>query len=122
TRHLEYFKAVKSGLLNEISLTEKEKEKYFAFIFDGYIKVSESNTYTFYLESNDGSILYIDDKKIIDNDDYHGVKEIPAKVYLAKGFHKIKLKYFQAGGSSKLKLSWEGKGIKKQEIKNLYYE
>ncbi len=72
--------------------------------------------YTFYIESNDGSVLILNDHKLIDNDGAHGVYAKRASTSLRKGLHKIKVKYFQKGGGKALKVLWEGSEIKKEEI------
>jgi hypothetical protein len=48
----------------------------FAVRFSCYIKLSETALYTFYLESNDGSKLYLDDNLIVDNDGKVGLLTI----------------------------------------------
>jgi len=53
---------------------------------------------------------------IIDNGKPHRAQELFGKVGLQKGFHAIKLDYFQMGNAKRLILKWEGPRIKKQEI------
>src|SRR5699024_396167 len=63
---------VSKGIVSQISLEKKQQKSNFAFAFKGYIRVPQSKTYTFYLKSDDGSVLWIDGKKIIDNGGAHG--------------------------------------------------
>lgn len=116
TQTIDSLDIVSSGIVPFLSIGEAQKEHNFAFIFDAYLKIPKDDIYTFYLNSNDGSVLFIDNFKLIDNDGAHGAYEKNAKVSLKKGLHKIKLKYFQAGGGSLLKLSWATRDITKQEI------
>ncbi len=61
-------------------------------------------------------MLYIDNQLIIDNDGAHGVYSKSGSISLKKGFHKIEIKYFQAGGGKLLNVSWESDGFPKVEI------
>jgi hypothetical protein len=72
-----------------------ERFEWFAIDYTGRFWVSEPGTYRFALASDDGSILYIDDKKIIDNDKQHPVIEMEGKVKLKAGVHRIRVSYYQ---------------------------
>ena len=107
---------IKSGIAQNISIENSPQSTNFAYIFEGLIKVPKEGKYTFYLESNDGSVLWMDGYKLIDNDGAHGAYEKTASTSLRVGMHKIKVKYFQLGGASLLNVLWEGPGISKQKI------
>jgi alpha-L-fucosidase len=92
------------------------KQEYFGVLLSGDISISESGNYTFYLSSNDGSHLFIDDKLVINNDGLHGTIEKPVTIKLKAGKHKIKLPYFQAGGKKFLQLLMSGPSIEKGTI------
>ena len=66
-----------------------------AIDYTGRFWISEPGTYRFALASDDGSILYIDDKIVIDNDKQHPVIEKEGKVKLKVGVHRIRLSYLQ---------------------------
>ncbi len=105
-----------SGVCSNIDIEKRKKDSFFAFKFNGLVKVPSTGLYTFFLESNDGSRFFIGGKEVIENDGSHVAKEEVGKIGLTAGYHKIKVKYFQRGGGNKLKVSWQGPGIKKQEI------
>ena len=92
------------------------KEEYFGVQLTGEISISESGDYTFYLSSNDGSNLYIDNKLVIDNDGLHGTIEKSGDIKLSVGRHKVRLHYFQAGGKAVLDLLLKGPNINKMPI------
>ncbi|NOX65805.1 MAG: hypothetical protein GXO85_08395, partial [Chlorobi bacterium] len=94
----------------------QHSETYFGLVLHGFIKIKQDGEYTFYVGSNDGSKLFIDNKELINNDGNHGYIEKSGKVYLEKGEHLIEVRYYQAGGVKHLKVFWEGPGIEKQEI------
>ncbi len=109
-------KLKRKGAAENFNIDNREKDANFAYIFDGYIAVPRKGEYTFYLGSNDGSILYLDNHKLIDMNGPHAFYTDSANVVLEKGMHKIGLKYFQMQGGLGLRVSWQGPGIKKEEI------
>ena len=72
--------------------------------------------YDFYTTSDDGSMLYIDDQLIVNNDGNHGMEERSDKAYLEKGLHKIKVVYYDAGGGNGLSVSYNLKGENKVPV------
>lgn len=74
-------KPVKSGVVKEISLNEKQREEKFAFAFEGYIKIDADGICDFFTESDDGSKLFIDDTEVVNNDGNHGTIEQSGKVH-----------------------------------------
>ncbi len=109
-------KLVTSGIQSEINLEPSRRKNDFAIVYNGYVDIPQDGQYTFYLESNDGSMLYIDDKLLIDNDGGHGTYEVDATVALKKGKHKLQCEYFQMAGGLGLQLNWKGPGFDKSEI------
>lgn len=108
---------VRSGKVFNISLDEFDGfDNSFGIIFSGEIEINKGGSYTFYLSSNDGSKLFIDDKEIINFDGLHQSFFKTKKINLIKGNHKIKLEYFQAGGGKGLELLFESNMIEKQYI------
>jgi len=65
---LDKFKPGKTGITPNFSITERDNNGLFAFIYDGYIKIPRDGVYTFYLLTNDGGVLYLDGKRFIDMD------------------------------------------------------
>jgi outer membrane protein assembly factor BamB len=106
----------KSGLTNSVAISPEINSNNFGIIFKGYILIPDDDIYTFYLTSNDGSKLYINNEEVLDNDGLHTALEKSAKIALQAGEYPFMVKYFQEGGSKALKMSWESKKIKKEEI------
>jgi hypothetical protein len=94
---------------------KKRAEKY-ALSFTGYIRIDKNTQVTFFTESDDGSKLFIDDEEVVNNDGDHGAQEKSGKAILKKGFHKIKILYFDSGGGNSLKVSMQAEGGSKIEI------
>jgi alpha-L-fucosidase len=108
--------AVATGIADIISTKEKKRVDKYAFDFTGYIRIDSDGIYTFFTDSDDGSMLYIDDEEIVNNDGDHGSVEKNGKAALKKGYHKIKVLYFDSGGGNSLKVSIQPEGGKKEII------
>lgn len=117
TAEIEKHKLIKSGITSQFSIERRQRKTNFAFIFSGYIKIPKDGLYTFYLKSNDGSVMYLNDHKLIDNDGAHGIYERKTSTSLKEGLHKLKVEYFQQGGGSLLEIYWESEEIPKQKIR-----
>jgi len=104
------------GVTEKFTINNRYQDTSFAFVFNGYLNILTDGQYTFYLASNDGSILFIDSHEFINHDGTHGMTVESATMSLRKGKHKIALKYFQMLGGQGLKLSWKGPGFDKIEI------
>ncbi|WP_158826684.1 family 20 glycosylhydrolase [Mucilaginibacter lacusdianchii] len=94
----------------------KKANRTFGLNFEGYIKIDEDGKYLFHTKSDDGSVLYIDDQPIVNNDGKHSLYEQVGEVPLQKGFHTFTLKYFDAGASSSLRVFMTPPGKPKGEL------
>jgi alpha-L-fucosidase len=106
----------KEGVTDVISEKVKQREDRYALQFDGYINISKDGIYDFFTYSDDGSKLFIDDEEVVNNDGEHGGTEAPGRAALRKGYHKIKVVYFDAGGGNELKVSWQNSKGSKEAI------
>ena len=67
----------------------------FAILYTGVFEVRDSGVYHFILKSDDGSRLWIDSTEIINNDGRHKFTPKEGKTPLSKGYHNLKVWYFQ---------------------------
>ncbi len=104
------------GIARAVSLESAQRKDRFAFRFEGVIKIDNNAIYNWTLASDDGSKLFIDDELTIDNDGDHGTVEKEGKTALKKGFHKIRVDYFDSGGGNELKLYIQVPGGVKMEL------
>jgi alpha-L-fucosidase len=107
---------ISSGVADIISVEKKQRVDKFAFEFSGYIKIDKDGVYDFFIASDDGSKLFIDDEEVVDNDGDHGTVEKTGRAALKKGYHKIKVLYFDSGGGNELKVLIQVKGGAKKEL------
>ena len=77
----------------------------FAIRFHGKLAIETPGTYTFALNSDDGSKLYINRNLIVDNDGIHTPRYVQGSLKLAAGMHHIEIHYFQ-GQPYQIALQW----------------
>lgn len=109
---------VKTGEQSDFALDNKERNNHYAFRFKTRIVVPIAGEYTFFLRSDDGSRLYVDGQKIVDNDGPHALEVIEkqGKVTLSAGEHDVEVQFFEATGGDALLVSWQGPQLKKQPV------
>ena len=69
--------------------------EWFAIEYRATIRINQDGNYKFRLLSDDGAMLFIDDKKVVDNDGVHQFLPVSGGIKLAKGEHNFKLQFFQ---------------------------
>lgn len=108
---------VKSGTVDTFSIAPKEINDTFAFVYNGFIEVPEDDVYTFYLNSDDGSRLYIGDTLVVDNDGLKsGAEEASGNIALDAGKHPVRVEMFHRDGTEALTVSWSTLDTGKAEI------
>lgn len=85
---------------------EWQQEDHFGYVYEGYMYAPVSGTYQFALKSNDGSDLFINGERVVDNDRSVGYVEATGSVYLQKGYHSFKLRFFEGYGGEHLSIEW----------------
>lgn len=81
-----------------------------AAVFTGFLNIDKPSLYTFFLESESGSRLYLDGELLIDNDGDHRFQERWEQADLTAGLHRIWIEYYTIGGSTGLNVSIKPKG------------
>ncbi|MEM9833190.1 MAG: PA14 domain-containing protein [Bacteroidota bacterium] len=104
------------GTINNFSLEKRQRNDEFGFVFEGYIRISETGDYRFYTTSDDGSQLFIDETKVVENNGLHAKRERSGTISLTAGWHPIRVLYFERFGGNTLEVSYQGPGVSKQLI------
>ena len=107
---------VKTGIINNFNLLEKIKGDYYGFVFEGFIQIEQDGIYEFMTDSDDGSQLYIDGNLVVDNDGLHGMVQEKGALVLAKGYHSIKVTFFEKGGQDDLRVYMKEPGKKESLV------
>jgi hypothetical protein len=94
----------------------KLDEPFYAVQWQCNLQIDQAGEYEFFTVSDDGSALFINNEKVVDNDGLHGLREESGKTNLEKGIYPFEVQYFQKGGGERLEILWKGPGISKQMI------
>jgi hypothetical protein len=89
---------------------------YFYARWTGVLRVTDPGPYTFFLQSDDGSRLYVDGKRVVDNGGAHTWRERSGTVDLKPGDHDLKVEFFENDGLAGCVLSWDPPGGDRQVI------
>lgn len=123
SNNLKDCKLVATKVLNEVNMPNKGaieatlgRGDNTAVQFTGFVEAPADGTYIFYTNSDDGSLLYIGDMLVANNDGSHGMIEIGDSIPLKKGKHRIRVDYCQGAGEAGVIILWSGPGIDKQPI------
>lgn len=108
----------KTGNVNNFDISLANRPEIYAFSFNGYIDVPKDGLYTFYTASDDGSLLFIDNQLVVDNNGLHGTVEKSGQIGLKAGKHAISVGFFQQNGDNVLNVNYAGPGISKQSVPN----
>ncbi len=87
----------------------------FAVRFRGILDAPVKGSYRFWTISDDGSVLRIDGRVVVDNDNMHPPREVEGRVELSAGRHAIELGFMQGGGGYELRVLWQPPGAEKRE-------
>jgi predicted alpha-1,2-mannosidase len=117
--------AKKSGNLKYFTFDTADRKELMGFIFQGYIYIPEEAIYSFYSKSDDGSVMFVDDKLVVNNDGHHSAtRAISSVIALSKGYHPYRLLFFNKYMDAILEVGWSSKNIPNQKIpaENLFRE
>ena len=103
-------KLVASGTMPEPSIADAPQEDHFGYIFNGWIRIPERGVWEFMTKSDDGSVLVIGDRKVVDNDGSHASVMATGRVALEAGLHPYTLMYFEDYEGQELEWGWKAPG------------
>jgi hypothetical protein len=96
---------------DEIKETIKDNT---AVRFKTNITIDKEDSYGFFTRSDDGSILKINNKMIVNNDGDHGVEEKAGKIHLKAGVYPLEVVWFNGGGGGWLDVFYQSSTMPKQ--------
>lgn len=109
-------KVVKEGVLKNFSIKDAAAADHFAYGFRTLIQIPERGVYRFYTFSDDGSALFIDGKQVVDNDGGHSARRAEGKIALEKGFHELRVLYFEDYMGQELEVGYSGRNTPETPI------
>ena len=103
-------KYVSSGTMPAPSIAQAPQEDHFAYVFTGLILIPERGVWEFMTKSDDGSVLMIGDRRVVDNDGSHASVMATGRVALEAGLHPYTLLYFEDYEGQDLAWGWKAPG------------
>ncbi len=103
----------------EISSRCASQAEHVVLYFEGCLRVDADDVYTFSLTSDDGSDLWIEDRLVVDNDGLHGALEKRGQVALGRGWHALRVRWFNKTGGAELDLKWAPLGGELEPVTGL---
>lgn len=89
-------------VVNAIDFPDHKGIEHVSLVFKGYFYAAEDGLFEFSTKSDDGSLLYIGDKFVVDNGGNHSAIEKDGMVALKKGWHPLTVKFHEATGGGQL--------------------
>ena len=108
-------KLVSKGTKEYIDITAPAGDHY-GYEFDAYLNIPSDNFYRFTANFDDGVAIYIDGTEIINSDGMHSGISLSGSICLAKGFHDLKIYYFEDYSGERLNLNIESIEIENQPL------
>jgi alpha-L-fucosidase len=99
-----------------VALPLQRRPEHYGVRFEGFVNVPADGVYTFGVASDDGSLLRVDDSLVVNNDELHGMTERVGSIALARGAHKLDLRFFQKGGGEGLNAWVTGGGLQRRQL------
>ena len=107
---------VSTRIVHDLSKLPEHRDSHFGFRWSGLIEVAETGRYEFYTRSDDGSMLFVDGKLVVDNDGVRPAQERGGGLWLERGLHSLRLSMYEAEGEEELSLSWQPPEGEKQVL------
>jgi hexosaminidase len=107
---------LRTGIMQDIELPADRADDYFGMSYSGFIQAPETGVYTFYLTSDDGSQLFLNDISLILNDGVHSQRAMKAQVALEQGLHPVTIYFFEASGGEFFQVDFSGPGFTKRSV------
>lgn len=87
-------KLMEEGVMPAFDISGAKASDHFGYEFDCWFEAPQTDLYKFHMSSDDGAVLTIDGKVVIDLDGSHSTEHKAGQIRLEKGFHEFELRYF----------------------------
>jgi hexosaminidase len=104
------------AIASSFNVTKALEAPAFGLQYRGFIDVPADGVYSFYLTCDDGGILCIAGREVVNNDGNHPPLEKTGQVALKKGLQKFDLDFIEGGGGYTLRLKYSFNGSAPQDI------
>ena len=113
----EELRPIFGGIVDALTLEPRRRADFYGFTYEGYVDIESPGEYKFYLRSDDGAKLYLDEQEVANTDGLHPVMENASEpIELSTGLHAIRVDFFENRGNDALEVLIEGPGIQKRSL------
>ncbi len=117
TRHIATKGKLKAeGVIPNFSLSPALAGDHFGMEFNALVEIPERGVYRFHTVSDDGSRLWVDGRLVVDNDGSHDARKMGGMVALERGYHRIRVLYFDDYMGESLEVGLAGRNMKEASI------
>ena len=96
------------GLFNDVGETADMDGDQIGAAWSGKIQITTAGTYTFTTRSDDGSVLFINGQRIVNNNNFQGMTNRNGSIFLDPGMHDISIGGYEGGGGAGFQASYSG--------------
>ncbi len=107
---------VRRGSMTQIDRLPDHRPDHFGFRFSATMAILEAGSYRFFVTSDDGSRLWIDDELVVANDGFHPMQERSGQIDLGAGAYRFVVESFERDGGEGLRVDWEGPGRERSPV------
>jgi len=102
--------------VQSVNVPKELEAPSFGLKYRGYLDIPQDGIYSFYFTCDDGGVLKIANREVVNNDGNHSAIEKDGQVALKKGLHNIALDFVEGGGDYTLKLKYSLNGSEPRDI------
>lgn len=106
---IDYTRPEYTGTIDNFKLSKKIQDDFFYFRFEGYLYINTAGAYFFRTTSDDGSRLYLNGSRIVNNDGIHELLSASSgEKNLTDGPQRITVDFFESIESDSLRVEYKG--------------
>lgn len=110
-------KRIGEGTMKNFIVTDAPSEDYYGYEFEGIISIPQRDVYQFHIVCDDGALLYIDGRLVLDFGESHSMdNRAKAKVALDAGYHDISVVYYEDCQGEGLEITLESLNMPLQRL------
>lgn len=109
-------KLVEKGVMDNIHVNKAPLKDYYGYEFNAYLYIPEDGYYRFFMDSDDGAKFFLDGELFINLDVRNLREKTGANIGLAKGFHEVKILYYENYAGERLDIEMASMNMPWQKI------
>ena len=100
-----------------LDIKPRKRDENFGFVYEGFLNVPQAGQYVFLLDSDDGSRLTVNGRRLLEKSNGGGQgMEMRGAMQLAAGKIPFRVDYFQGGSLFGLNFAWSGPGFARRPL------